>query len=109
MSNSPTLPSALSLFDRADVVDSSDAERMDEAREELHGVLSDDEMRDCTVLILANKQDLPRALSVSDIASKLRMKELRHSWFIQPACAVSGEGLHEGLDWLARELRKSRK
>lgn len=41
------------------VVDSSDRDRIDEARQELHRILSDREMKDCLLLVFANKQDLP--------------------------------------------------
>lgn len=41
------------------VVDSSDTHRLAEAKEELWGILEDDEMRGVPVVIMANKQDLP--------------------------------------------------
>jgi small GTP-binding protein len=41
------------------VVDSSDRDRIDEARQELHRILSDREMKDCLLMVFANKQDLP--------------------------------------------------
>jgi len=41
------------------VVDSQDRERIDEARQELHRILSDREMKECLLLVFANKQDLP--------------------------------------------------
>jgi ADP-ribosylation factor protein 6 len=41
------------------VVDSQDRERIDEARQELHRIVNDREMRDCLLLVFANKQDLP--------------------------------------------------
>lgn len=41
------------------VVDSNDRERIDEARQELHRILSDREMKDCLLLVFANKQDIP--------------------------------------------------
>ena len=41
------------------VVDSCDRERVDEARQELHRILADREMKDCLLLVFANKQDLP--------------------------------------------------
>lgn len=40
------------------VVDSADRARIDEARTELHRIINDREMRDCVLLVLANKQDL---------------------------------------------------
>src|SRR4051794_17176661 len=41
------------------VIDSQDRERIDEAKQELHRILSDREMKDCLLLVFANKQDLP--------------------------------------------------
>merc|ERR1712230_156152 len=37
------------------VVDSNDRDRIEDAREELHKILQEDEMRDAVLLILANK------------------------------------------------------
>ena len=37
-----------------------DRERIDEAREELFGILENDEMRGVPVVVMVNKQDLPR-------------------------------------------------
>lgn len=41
------------------VVDSSDKDRIDEARQELHRIVNDREMRNVIILIFANKQDVP--------------------------------------------------
>ena len=41
------------------VVDSQDRERIDEAKQELQRILSDREMKECLLLVFANKQDLP--------------------------------------------------
>ncbi|KAA0201026.1 ADP-ribosylation factor [Fasciolopsis buskii] len=41
------------------VVDSSDRERIEEARQELHKIANDREMQDAVILVFANKQDLP--------------------------------------------------
>jgi ADP-ribosylation factor protein 6 len=41
------------------VIDSQDRERIDEARQELHRIVNDREMKDCVLLVFANKQDLP--------------------------------------------------
>jgi small GTP-binding protein len=41
------------------VVDSNDQERIEEAREELHGILSAHDMSNVPIVVLANKQDLP--------------------------------------------------
>ena len=46
------------------VVDCADRDRIDEARQELHRIINDREMRDAIILIFANKQDLPEGKSV---------------------------------------------
>lgn len=40
------------------VIDSSDRERMDEARTELARIIQDREMKDALLLVFANKQDV---------------------------------------------------
>ncbi|EYU46842.1 hypothetical protein MIMGU_mgv1a023296mg [Erythranthe guttata] len=87
------------------VVDSSNRDRIVEARNELHKMLTDDELRDAVVLVFANKQDLPNAMNDAEITDKLALGSLgeRH-WHVQSTCATSGEGLHEGLDWLSNNV-----
>ncbi|XP_060921652.1 ADP-ribosylation factor 2a [Labrus mixtus] len=88
------------------VVDSNDRERVGEAKDELMRMLAEDELRDCVVLVFANKQDLPNAMNAAEITDKLQLQSLRgRSWFIQATCATSGDGLYEGLDWLSNELK----
>ena len=87
------------------VVDSNDVERFSEARDEIHAVLSDDSLRGIPVLVFANKSDLPQAASVAGVASAMELGKLEsHKWFVQASSAVSGDGLYEGLDWLANTL-----
>jgi len=87
------------------VVDSADVDRLAEAREELHHVLSDDEMRGAVVLVFSNKQDLPGAESVASLSDKMGLAALRErQWMVQGCCATSGDGLYEGLDWLSAAL-----
>ena len=38
------------------LVDSNDRERLSEAKDELHKMLQEDELRDASLLVLANKQ-----------------------------------------------------
>merc|ERR1712154_476405 len=103
------------------VVDSNDRERIDDkadnssneytmtqpAKEELHSMLQDDDLRDAVLLVLANKQDLPNAMNVNEIVDRLQLNVIRNrQWHIQGTCAKSGEGLFEGLDWLSETLNK---
>ncbi|XP_016373894.1 ADP-ribosylation factor 4-like isoform X2 [Sinocyclocheilus rhinocerous] len=89
------------------VVDSSDHDRIETAAEELNAMLAEDEMRDAVLLVLANKQDLPKAMAVHELTDRLGLHALRgRQWFVQATCAVQGSGLYEGLDWLSDQLSK---
>ena len=101
------------------MVDSADRERIcdesggknefDTARAELHQMLAQDELRDAVLLVLANKQDLPYAMSVNECSEKLGLNQIRNrEWYIQSSCATTGDGLYEGLDWLAKALTKKK-
>merc|ERR1712137_936550 len=59
------------------VVDSSDRHRIEDAQAELHRIVSDDAFpRNAALLVFANKQDLPGALSAASLIEKLRLPEL---------------------------------
>merc|ERR1712168_37261 len=45
------------------VVDSNDRERAAEAKDELTKMLQEDELKDAVLLVFANKQDLPNAMT----------------------------------------------
>jgi len=88
------------------VVDSNDRDRIDDARAELHKMLEEEEMRDAVLLVYANKQDLPNAMTAAEVTDKLGLQQMRsRQWFIQSACGTAGDGLYEGLDWLSRTLQ----
>ena len=91
------------------VVDSCDEARMKIAAAELEKVMSEDALRDARLCVFANKQDLPSALSPSEISQKLRLSNLKQRWWVQGTSATSGAGLYEGLDWLAANIDTSKK
>merc|ERR1712025_1517471 len=73
------------------VVDSNDRDRIEDAREELAKMLIEDEMRDAVLLVFANKQDLPNAMTSAEVSEKIGLHDLRHrQWYIQSAAATSG-------------------
>jgi signal recognition particle receptor subunit beta len=89
------------------VVDSNDRERIDEYRTELWKMLAEDELRDVCVLVFANKQDIPSAMSPKEVADKLELQQLKsHPWFLQGCVGTTGDGLYEGFNWLIKEMQK---
>jgi len=66
------------------IIDSNDTDRISEARDEIQWLLSEDELKDAVILIFANKQDLPHAVSVSELTNQLGLHSVRsHQWYIQ--------------------------
>ncbi|KAF2075213.1 hypothetical protein CYY_003474 [Polysphondylium violaceum] len=87
------------------VVDSSDLDRIQEASEELHKMLNEDELRDIVLLVLCNKVDLQNSMDVTEVESKLHLYSIPyHRWFIQGTCATTMDGLYEGFDWLSKKF-----
>lgn len=80
------------------VIDSNDRDRIEEARQELHRIIQDREMKDSLLLVFANKQDLPGAMNPTEVTEKLQLNKLKDRvWYVVPSCATTGEGLFEGL------------
>jgi ADP-ribosylation factor-like protein 1 len=51
-------------------------------------------------------QDLPGALSDAQVAEALGLADIRNrDWAIFKTSAIKGDGLFEGLDWLANTLK----
>lgn len=80
------------------VVDCSDRERIREASEELHQMLADNTLRVNVLLVFANKQDLPNAMTPAEITEKMGLDTIKNrKWFVQSSCATEGQGLLEVL------------
>uniref|UniRef100_A0A3Q0SEP7 ADP-ribosylation factor-like 8 n=1 Tax=Amphilophus citrinellus TaxID=61819 RepID=A0A3Q0SEP7_AMPCI len=53
------------------------------------------------VLIFANKQDMKDCMSAAEISKYLTLSSIKdHPWHIQSCCALTGEGLCQGLEWM---------
>jgi signal recognition particle receptor subunit beta len=63
-------------------------------------LVQEEELRDAALLVLANKQDIPGAMSAAEVSEALGLSLLRgRQWTIHRCSAIKGEGLTEGLDW----------
>ncbi|PBK73215.1 ARF/SAR superfamily [Armillaria solidipes] len=87
------------------VVDSADRMRMQDCKEELRGLLSEDRLSGASLLVFANKQDLPGALNISEIITSLDLNGIKsHHWKIFPCSAMTGANVFEGLDWVVSDV-----
>ena len=88
------------------VVDSNDNERMEEAKNILETILSDEKLENTPLLVLSNKMDLPEAKQTTEVTDRLCLHKYRdREWFIQDTCATTGEGVVEGFQWLAKNIK----
>lgn len=73
---------------------------------ELVSMLDEEELKSAILVVLANKQDLEGAMSVTEVYSALGLDALKNRTFqIFKASAVKGEGLDEAMDWLSNALQ----
>ncbi|CAK8576968.1 unnamed protein product [Lathyrus sativus] len=91
------------------VVDSLDRERIGKAKQEFQNIINDPFMLNSVILVLANKQDLRGAMTAREVCDGLGLFDLKNrKWHIQSTCALRGDGLYEGLDWLSSTLKEMR-
>jgi len=89
------------------VVDSADSERLGISKDELMSMLEEEELKDTCLLVFANKQDIPGALTDAQVSEALGLSSLHRPWAIFKTSAVKGVGLYEGLDWLVNTIKTS--
>ena len=88
-------------------IDSNDRERIEESEWSLGLLLTEDELKGVPLLVFANKQDLPNAMSVNEVTEKLSLNKIRDRlWYVQASSAIHGDGLYEGMEWIVSVLNK---
>ncbi|XP_059162606.1 ADP-ribosylation factor 3-like [Physella acuta] len=91
------------------MIDSKDRERLDDAIDELmQNVLTQpDDLNDTVVMVLANKQDLPNALSSQEIEDRLKEKcpRCRQTIFVLPCSVTTNAGVHEAFDEFVKQIK----
>lgn len=89
------------------VIDTADRRRIDDTRMELHKLMKEEKLAGASLLIFANKNDLPGSVSTQRIYEALDVKVIesqkRHV-DIQSCSAVTGDGLKEGIQWLVKDI-----
>ncbi|EEC01429.1 ADP-ribosylation factor, ARF, putative [Ixodes scapularis] len=66
----------------------------------------EDDLTKAAVLIFANKQDIKGCMSPTEISEQLNLTSIKKNrWQIQACCALTGEGLYQGLEWVYSQLR----
>ncbi|XP_061694595.1 ADP-ribosylation factor-like protein 14 [Syngnathoides biaculeatus] len=81
------------------VVDSADRSRVQEAKRELENALRSEQLRGRPLIVLANKQDVDGAMTVSEVKDFFNLRRIcaERDWYVQPCSASTGFGLEEAL------------
>ncbi|CAF0973924.1 unnamed protein product [Brachionus calyciflorus] len=89
------------------VVDSTDRERLPIIKDELLKLLAHEDLQKSSLLVFANKQDIKNSMTAAEISQQLNLTGIKdHGWHIQACCALTGEGLYQGLEWIVSKLNK---
>ncbi|XP_033613594.1 ADP-ribosylation factor-like protein 5A [Fukomys damarensis] len=77
------------------------ADRISETREELYKTLAHEDLREAGLLVFANKQDVKECMTIAEISHFLKLTAIKdHQWHIRACCALTGQGLRQGLEWM---------
>jgi len=89
------------------IIDSHDKDRFDDAIECFQEILEADELKNCPILIMANKQDMNETLSSDEISLFLKNEKYKdRKWSIIKTSGINGQGLEEGMQWMASAIRE---
>lgn len=89
------------------VVDSTDRERLQLVKNELYKTISHEDLQKSSLLVFANKQDIKNSMTAAEISQQLNLTSIKdHPWHIQSCCALTGEGLYQGLEWIVSNIKK---
>lgn len=88
---------------------SADESSRESLKDEIQGIQAVEAFRETPTLLWLNKADLFPEYSLGEITSR-HSDEFgfnRRDWFLQPCNAVDGDGIMEGLDWLASRWKRA--
>ncbi|KAK1962905.1 ARF/SAR superfamily [Colletotrichum sublineola] len=89
------------------VVDATDRLRIEDCREELHGLLQEERLSGASLLVFANKTDVNGCMNEQEILQGLQLETIRtHHWHILRCSAMTGTNLKEGLAWVVDDAKK---
>ncbi|KAJ8608161.1 hypothetical protein CTAYLR_010306 [Chrysophaeum taylorii] len=86
------------------VLDSSDKIRMCVAKNELEELLSHEDVNanPIPIIFFANKMDIKDAMTALECSQLLELDRITNRpWHVTPCNALTGEGITEGVEWLA--------
>lgn len=92
------------------VIDAASPSTFESSKSALEKVLRHEDLRGAPLLILANKQDLPGAVSAEELARYLDLKELdERLYMFEAISAYDGMGIKNSIEWLVEVMERSKR
>ncbi|CAI0403418.1 unnamed protein product [Linum tenue] len=92
------------------VIDAACPSRFEDAKSALEKVLRHDDLRGAPLLVLANKQDLPDAVTAEELGRYLDLKKLdERVYMFEAVSAYDGLGIKGSLEWLVEAMERSKR
>lgn len=89
------------------VVDASDRTRMDEAKMALKSILSDSNLENVPLMVLANKTDVPDSMTLNEVCQQLDLEKCTdRAWQIQACSGLKGLGLQQAFQTVAKLIQE---
>eukprot|EP01084_Bolivina_argentea_P058838 107394_1 len=82
------------------------------AESQLSKLFNEPQLKSVPLLVFSNKMDLPNVLNIEQVTNCLKLNTICQKdrlWHIERCCASSGDGLYEGLDWLAKTIKNNKR
>jgi ADP-ribosylation factor related protein 1 len=93
------------------VIDSCDAERLEECKDTFDRVVASDHVEGVPVVMLANKQDVEGARQVEaikEVFNKIAERMDAQDSTVLAVSALSGEGVKEAMEWIVTRMQHNR-
>ncbi|KAI9112013.1 hypothetical protein K1719_016909 [Acacia pycnantha] len=92
------------------VIDAACPSRFEDSKSALEKVLRHEDLQGAPLLILANKQDLPEAISAEELGRYLDLKKLdERVYMFEAASGLDGMGIKGSVEWLVEVMERSKR
>ena len=88
------------------VIDSTDWARIDIAKQELHDLLQEEDLKNSPVVILANKQDLNGAMNEIEVNNRLGISYIHRKVKVFTVSVKNKIQIEESLNWLIENTER---
>ena len=87
-------------------MDANDLKRMDIVKDEIHCLMHEVELRYSIMAIIANKQDLPNAMSKQELSDTLELSKLTCKYQVFECTATKGIGMEKVISWISENMEE---